>query len=141
MNSGVVVALDVGERRIGVAVSDPLGSFSFPHSVIDRTNIRADLAKIVAIADERGAATVVVGYPLTLAGARGPAAEKMDAFITALGRTYGGAIERIDERMTTAAVTTSLVGADGSRAKRKTVVDKLAAAMILDTYLARRRNA
>ncbi len=141
MNSGVVVALDVGERRIGVAVSDPLGSFSFPHSVIDRTNIRADLAKIVAIADERGAATVVVGYPLTLAGARGPAAEKMDAFITALGRTYGGAIERIDERMTTAAVTKSLVGADVSRAKRKTVVDKLAAAMILDTYLARRRNA
>ncbi len=141
MNIGVTLALDIGSRRIGVAVSDPQGTFSFPLTVLERTNIRADLAAIVTLAQERDAATIVVGYPLTLGGERGPATEKIDAFITALERTFPGPIERIDERLTTAAVNKSLVSADVSRAKRKTVVDKLAAAMILETYLARRRNA
>lgn len=136
-----IVALDVGERRIGVAVSDPGDSFSLPHGVIERTNVRADVAAIVALAAERGAETIVVGDPLTLEGKRGLASEKIDAFVAHLARTFGGAIERIDERMTTAGVTKTLIAADVSRAKRKKVVDQLAAAAILDTYLARRRNA
>jgi putative Holliday junction resolvase len=137
--SGPVVALDVGERRIGIAVSDPAGSFAFPHDTIVRSNTRDDIAAIVALAGERGARTIVVGDPLTLAGTRGPAAEKIDAFVAHLARAFDGRIERIDERLTTAAVQKSLIGADVSRAKRKTVVDKLAAAMILETYLARAR--
>ena len=136
---GGVVALDVGSRRIGVAVSDPLGTFAFPHVVIHRTNVRDDVAAIVAIARERGAGTIVVGDPLTLAGTRGIASEGIDAFVAHLARAFDGRIERVDERLTTAAVQKSLIGADVSRAKRKTVVDKLAAAMILETYLARRR--
>ena len=136
---GPVVALDVGERRIGVAVSDPTGTFAFPHDTIERTNLRDDVVRIVAIARERGATTIVVGDPLTLAGKRGPAAEKMDAFVAHVARAFEGTIARIDERLTTAAVQKSLIGADLSRAKRKTVVDKLAAAMILETYLARAR--
>jgi putative Holliday junction resolvase len=72
-------------------------------------------------------------------GTRGIAAENIDAFVAHLARGFGGRIERIDERLTTAAVQKSLIGADVSRAKRKTVVDKLAAAMILETYLARAR--
>ncbi|MGA2394803.1 MAG: Holliday junction resolvase RuvX [Candidatus Lustribacter sp.] len=134
-----VIALDVGSRRIGVAVSDPLGSFAFPHAVIDRTNVRDDVAAIVAIARERGAGTIVVGDPLTMAGTRGIASEGIDGFVAHLARAFAGRIERVDERLTTAAVQKSLIGADVSRAKRKTVVDKLAAAMILETYLARRR--
>jgi putative holliday junction resolvase len=136
---GSVVALDVGSRRIGVAVSDPLGSFAFPHAVIDRTNVRDDVAAIVAIVRERGARTIVVGDPITMAGTRGIASEGIDAFVAHLARAFDGRIERVDERLTTAAVQKSLIGADVSRAKRKTVVDKLAAAMILETYLARRR--
>jgi putative Holliday junction resolvase len=136
---GGVIALDVGSRRIGVAVSDPLGTFAFPHAVIDRTNVRDDIAAVVAIARERGAATIVVGDPLTMAGTRGIASDGIDAFVAHLARAFDGRIERIDERLTTAAVQKSLIGADVSRAKRKTVVDKLAAAMILETYLARRR--
>jgi putative Holliday junction resolvase len=136
---GAVVALDVGSRRIGVAVSDAGGTFAFPHATIERSNVRDDVDAIVAIARERDARTIVVGDPLTLAGERGIAAEKIDAFVSHLARAYDGRIERIDERLTTAAVQKSLIGADVSRAKRKTVVDKLAAAMILETYLARSR--
>lgn len=135
-----VVALDVGERRIGVAVSDPSGTFSLPHDVLARTNVRADVAAIVELAREREARTIVVGDPLTLEGKRGPAAEKIDAFVAHLARVYDGTIARIDERMTTAGATKALIAADVSRAKRKRVVDQLAAAAILDTYLARRRK-
>jgi putative Holliday junction resolvase len=137
---GSVVALDVGERRIGIAVSDPLVSFALPHSTLVRTNVRDDIATIVALAHERGARTIVVGDPLTLAGTRGPAAEKIDAFVAHLARAFDGAIERIDERLTTAAVQKTLIAADVSRAKRKAVVDQLAAAQILETYLARSRR-
>lgn len=134
-----VLALDVGTKRIGVAVSDPSGSFALPHGTLERTNLRADVDAIVALAAERGATTIVVGDPLTLDGRRGPAAEKIDAFVGRLARAYGGTIARVDERMTTAGAVKTLVAADVSRAKRKQVVDRLAAAAILDTYLARRR--
>jgi putative Holliday junction resolvase len=137
---GPVVALDVGERRIGIAVSDPSGAFAFPHDTIHRTNVRDDVATIVALAAERGARTIVVGDPLTLAGKRGPATERIDAFVAHLARAFDGTIARIDERLTTAAVQKQLIGADVSRAKRKNVVDKLAATMILETYLARARS-
>ena len=136
---GPVVALDVGERRIGVAVSDPAGAFAFPHATIERTNVRDDVAAIVALARERDARTIVVGDPLTMAGERGIASGKIDVFVAHLERAYAGRIVRVDERLTTAAVQKSLIGADMSRGKRKTVVDKLAAAMILETYLARAR--
>jgi putative holliday junction resolvase len=81
----------------------------------------------------------VVGDPLTMAGARGIAAEKIDAFVAHLARAFDGTIARVDERLTTAAVQKQLIGADVSRAKRKMVVDKLAATLILETYLARAR--
>jgi putative Holliday junction resolvase len=131
-----VLGLDVGERRIGVAVGE--GSFAFPHSTIERTNVRDDVAKIVSIASERGARTVVVGDPLTLSGQRALASEKIDAFVVHLARAFDGTIERIDERLTTAAAQRSLIAADVSRAKRKKVVDQLAAVGILETWLARR---
>ena len=134
--SDVVIALDVGTRRIGVAVGE--GTFAFPHSTIHRTNVRDDVAGIVAIARERGARTIVVGDPLTMSGERGPATEGIDAFVTHLARAFDGAIERIDERLTTAAAQKALISADVSRSKRKKVVDQLAAVGILETWLARR---
>ncbi|HTW83402.1 MAG TPA: Holliday junction resolvase RuvX [Candidatus Sulfotelmatobacter sp.] len=133
-----VIGLDVGSKRIGVAVGE--GSFAFPHATLERTNVRDDVAKIVAIARERGARTIVVGDPLTMAGERALASEKIDAFVAHLARAWDGAIERIDERLTTAAAQKALIGADVSRAKRKQVVDQLAAVGILETWLARRRR-
>ena len=101
----------------------------------------ATATAIVAIARERDARTIVVGDPLTLAGERGIAAKNIDAFVAHLRRAFDGAIELVDERLTTAAVQKSLIAADVSRKNRRRMVDKLAAAMILETYLARRRNA
>jgi putative Holliday junction resolvase len=83
---------------------------------------------------------MVVGDPVSLSGERGIAAEKMDAFVTALRGVFGGTIHRVDERMTTAQATKTLIAADVSRAKRKTVVDKMAAALILESFLAKRRR-
>ncbi len=137
-DGGSVLALDVGERRIGVAVGE--GTFAFPHSTIERTNVRDDVAAIVAIARERGALTIVVGDPLTMSGQRALASEKIDAFVAHLARAYDGTIERIDERLTTAAAQKALIGADVSRAKRKKVIDQLAAVGILETWLARKHR-
>jgi putative Holliday junction resolvase len=131
-----VIGLDVGTRRIGVAVGE--GTFAFPHATIERTNVRDDVAAIVALARERGARTIVVGDPLTMAGTRGLASEQIDAFVAHLVRAFDGAIERVDERLTTAAAQKSLIEADVSRAKRKKVIDQLAAVGILETWQARR---
>jgi putative Holliday junction resolvase len=135
-----ILALDVGERRIGVAVSDPAESFALPVCVIERTALRDDLRAIVDVARERGATTIVVGDPIRMSGERGIAAEKIDRFCAALARAYDGTIVRVDERLTTAQATRALIDADVSRAKRRRTVDRLAAALILDTYLARRRS-
>jgi putative Holliday junction resolvase len=134
-----LLALDVGTKRIGVAVADPSGTFAFPVTVIERTNLKADLQRISELAREYNAKEMIVGDPVTLSGRRGPAAEKIDRFVEQLARVFPGTIHRIDERMTTAQATKALISADVSRAKRKTVVDKMAAALILESYLARRR--
>jgi putative Holliday junction resolvase len=134
-----LLALDVGTKRIGVAVADPSGTFALPVTVIDRTNLKSDLERIRELVREYNAQEMVVGDPVTLNGDRGPAAEKIDRFVEQLARVFSGAIHRVDERMTTAQATKTLISADVSRAKRKTVVDKMAAALILESYLARRR--
>ena len=131
-----VIGLDVGTRRIGVAVGE--GTFAFPHATIERTNVRDDVAAIVALARERGARTIVVGDPLTMAGTRGLASEQIDAFVAHLARAFDGTIERVDERLTTAAAQKTLIEADVSRAKRRKVIDQLAAVGILETWQARR---
>jgi len=135
-----IIALDVGERRIGVAVSDPGESYALPLRTIERTRMHDDLQQILDVATEYGASTIVIGDPIALSGERGIAAQKMDEFAEVLGRAFAGTIERVDERMTTALVTRGLIEADVSRAKRKRVVDQLAAAAILDSFLARRRR-
>jgi len=136
-----LLALDVGSKRIGVAVADPTGTFALPLTVIDRTNLKADLLRISELAAEYNAQEMVVGDPVTLSGGRGPAAENIDRFVEQLARVFAGRIHRVDERMTTAQATKSLIAADVSRSKRKTVVDKMAAALILETFLTRRRSS
>jgi putative Holliday junction resolvase len=134
------MALDVGSKRIGVAVADPSESFALPVTVLERTNLRADLRRITDLAGEYDAGEIVVGDPLRLSGERGPAAEQIDRFVEQLAKVFAGAIHRVDERLTTAQAQKTLIAADMRRAKRKTVVDKVAAAFILETFLARRRG-
>lgn len=135
-----VLALDVGSKRIGVALADPTQSFAIPLTAIGRTNVRADLARIAQLLQSYGASEVVVGDPLTLAGARGPAAQQMDRFVEQLASVFNGRIHRMDERLTTAQATKTLIAADVSRRKRREAVDKLAAALILENFLALRRG-
>jgi putative holliday junction resolvase len=134
------MALDVGSKRIGIAVADPSGTFALPLATIARTNRRDDLAAIQNFLESYGVDELVVGDPLTLGGERGIAARSMDAFVESLREIFSGTIHRVDERLTTAQATKSLIAADVSRGKRRAIVDRLAAALILESFLARRRN-
>jgi len=134
------MALDVGSKRIGIAVADPTETFALPVGTIERSNLRADLAEIAEYLESYAVRDLVVGDPLSLSGERGIAAQKMDEFVEKLRAVFPGTIHRIDERMTTAQVTKTLISADVSRKKRKGVVDKMAAALILETFLGRRRS-
>lgn len=135
-----LLALDVGSKRIGVAVADPAGSFAMPLCVLERSNLRDDVVRIMEILKGHDASEVVIGDPITLSGQRGLAAERIDRFVKALGRVFAGTIHRTDERMTTAQATKSLIAADLSRSKRKQVIDKMAAALILESFLAKRKR-
>jgi putative holliday junction resolvase len=134
------MALDVGARRIGVAITDPTGTFAMPLGTITRTSARADLARIGEYLESYNVNELVVGDPLTLAGERGIAARKIDEFVEHLRGVFDGDIHRVDERMTTAQATKTLIAADVSRRKRREVVDRVAAALILESFLARRRG-
>ncbi|HEX3457420.1 MAG TPA: Holliday junction resolvase RuvX [Candidatus Baltobacteraceae bacterium] len=136
----MIMALDVGSKRIGIAVADPSESFALPVGTVQRSNKRNDLAKLREYFDSYGVDELVVGDPLTLRGERGVAAQAMDGFVEELRAIFIGKIHRLDERLTTAQATKTLVAADVSRRKRRDVVDKMAAALILESFLARRRN-
>lgn len=134
------MALDVGSKRIGIAVADPSGSYALPVATIERTNLQTDLSSIVRYASEYAARDLVIGDPVTLSGQRGLAAEKMDAFVDKLRNVYEGTIHRIDERLTTAQATKAMIASDASRKRRRETIDMMAAALILETFLARRRS-
>lgn len=134
------MALDVGSKRIGIAVADPGGTFALPVATLERTNRRADLRAIEEYLGSYGVEELVIGDPITLRGERGIAAQTIDAFVEDLRKVFAGTIHRVDERLTTAQATKSLIAADVSRAKRREVVDRMAAALILESFLARRRR-
>lgn len=135
-----VLALDVGDRRIGVAVSDELGVTAQGVTTIHRRSWAADLAEISRLVSAWDAEAVVVGWPLTLEGTVGPRAEIVQAFIKRLGAVVPIRILTWDERFTTATAERVLIDADLSRAKRRRVVDKAAAVVMLQDFLDARAN-
>ena len=134
------MALDVGSKRIGIAVADPSGTFALPVGTVERTNLRADMEALGDYFESYMVSDLVIGDPVSLSGERGIAAQKMDQFVEQLRKIFTGTIHRVDERMTTAQATKTMIAADVSRKKRKESIDKMAAALILETYLARKRN-
>lgn len=136
---GRILALDVGERRIGVAVSDPSGVIAQPAEVIERKGWEADLERIAALVHTTGARRVVVGFPLTMAGAEGRQAERVGRFVSRLRRVLDVEVVTADERLTTAAAERSLLEGDVSRRRRREVRDAVAAALLLQLYLDRHR--
>jgi len=133
--TGRTLALDVGERTIGVAVSDPLGITGQPTGEIRRKSLAVDLEAIRATVAEHEATVVVVGLPRSLNGSLGPQAQKVLEFAAALRERITQPIEFWDERFSTAIAQRALIAADVRRAKRRRVVDRVAAAVILQSYL------
>jgi putative Holliday junction resolvase len=129
-----VLALDVGERRIGVAVSDPTGILATPHGVIRRRSKVQDFAAVARMVAELGAERVVVGLPLSLSGDVGPQARRVMRYAQALAQALPVPVELYDERYST--VTADELLAEGGRKRRRTPIDAAAAAVILQEYLA-----
>jgi len=133
-NSGRILALDVGDRRIGIACSDPTGLLASPVGVYRRTGLERDLDHLASVAAEYEADRIVVGLPVNMNGSEGAQAEKTRAFAEAL-RSRGLRVEFWDERLTTVEATRMLQERGMRRKRIDSVVDELAATLILDGYL------
>ncbi len=130
------VGLDLGTRRIGVAVSDSGGVLATPYSVIERSGDEdADRARIVETVRELEADAVVVGLPLSLDGSRGPAATAAVVEIDALREALDVPVACHDERLSTVSAHRSLAASGLKGAARRKVVDQVAAAVVLQSWL------
>lgn len=130
-----ILSLDVGEKKIGVAVSDELGITAQGLGVIERQNRRQDFSRILCYAEEYGVKEIVVGLPRNMDGTIGPQAREILSFREKLSRIVSVPVTTWDERLTTVAANRTLLEADLRRSKRKKVIDKLAAVFILEGYL------
>ncbi len=133
--SGRILALDVGEKTVGVAVSDPLRLIAQPITTIRRRGIRSDLRAIVDLVASNDAVEIVVGMPLRLQGDEGPAAQAVLSFIEKLRPVVDIPIVPWDERFSTVQAERALLEANLSRDKRRGVIDRVAAVIILQSYL------
>ncbi len=136
-----IAGFDVGDRRIGIAVTDPLGLTVQPLLTLDRKTPRADLKSIGRLIRKHGITEAVVGHPVNMSGEAGPRARKAQEFAEALRAEFGIPVHLVDERLTTWEAHQILDeagrgkrGAAGRR-ERKRVVDQVAAVLILQSFL------
>lgn len=130
-----LLGLDVGDKTIGVAVSDPLGFTAQGVTTIRRNGIKKDLEELSAIIEKYNIKEVVVGLPKNMNNTIGPQGEKVLKFVEKLKDKLNVEVILQDERLTTVSAERALVNADVSRKKRKGVIDKVAATFILQSYL------
>lgn len=135
-----VLGLDVGSKTIGVALSDALGLAAHPLTVLARRGTDKDAEAVADLVAEHGVEAVVVGLPLSLEGEVGHRARRVRVLVDALRAALPCEVHEWDERFSTAAVERVLIDADLSRRRRKQVVDKQAAAYILQGWLDARRG-
>lgn len=133
------LGVDVGERRIGLAVSDPSGLIASPLAVLTRAEGGDAVGEIVARAEELGAEVIVVGMPVDLRGELGVAAQRMAEFVAALRARSPVPVETCDERLTSAAASRAMREAGLTERDQRGQVDKVAAALILQSWLDARR--
>ncbi len=133
--SGRLMGLDVGEKTIGIALSDELGFTAQPYETLKRKGDDEDLRVLRTLLEEREISTVVVGLPKNMDGSIGRQARRVAAFAEKIETVLDVPVVHWDERLSTVAAERVLIQADLSRAKRKKHVDKLAAAVILQGYL------
>ena len=130
-----LIGLDLGEKTIGVAVSDTLMTIATPRVTLKRGKFTADAAALDKIIANEGVGGIVIGLPLNMDGTAGPSAQSARAFARNFAARSDIPILMWDERLSTAAVTRTLIDADASRKRRGEVVDKMAAAYILQGAL------
>jgi len=138
--SSRILALDVGTRRIGLAVSDPLGISAQGLETLQRKNQRIDLERLERIIRQYDVRELVVGLPLRMSGAEGVQSEKMSAFADELRRRFGLPVHLWDERLTSAEANRVLREAELSIQKRAQAVDRMAAVLILQNFLESRAS-
>src|SRR5262245_58595473 len=130
-----ILALDVGEATLGVAVSDSLGLTAQPVATIRRRSIKADLRAVADLIDVHEVTMLLVGLPLSMSGQAGRAAADVEAFVSQLSARISLPVVRWDERLSTVQAERALLEADLSRRKRREVINQVAAAIILQSYL------
>ncbi len=130
-----IMALDVGEKRVGVAISDPLGITAQPVSVLKREDFKKLMQSIRELIDEFGVGKVVVGVPYNMRGEKGSSAVKIMEFIELMKKNIDVEVDLMDERFSTAFSERAMLEADATRKKRRENIDKVAAAVILQGYL------
>jgi len=135
-----LLGLDLGEKTIGLALSDTLLSIATPMQTLKRGKFAADAAQLDVIISAQGVGGLVVGLPLNMDGSDGPSAQSARAFARNWAARSPLPVLMQDERLSTSAVTRTLLEADASRRRRSEVVDKMAAAYILQGALDRLRN-
>jgi putative pre-16S rRNA nuclease len=138
--SGALLGVDLGSKTIGIATSDVRRQIASPLLTVRRTKFRADAAALLAEARRHASVGIVIGMPLNMDGSEGPRAQATRAFARNLAALTELPIAFWDERLSTAAVTRTLIAADASRKRRAALVDKLAAAYILQGALDRLRR-
>jgi putative Holliday junction resolvase len=130
-----VLALDLGKRRIGLAISDPLGLTAQGLATFERTNLRTDLAGLARLARDNQAGLILVGDPLRLSGESGTQSEQARQFAATLERWTGLPVKLWDERLTTVEASRVLRESGISQQKRARAVDRLSAVILLQSYL------
>jgi putative Holliday junction resolvase len=136
-----ILAVDWGQRRIGLAVSDPQGIIATGLPTLVVRGPADAIVRVAAVAAEREIERIVVGLPLLLSGARGEAAENAQRFADALAERTGLAVDTYDERLTSALSERRLREVGGRRGRQRTRVDQGAAVALLESYLLRVRAA
>ena len=129
------MCLDIGDKRIGVAVSDPFNTYSLPVETYNRKNLKTDLAKIEFCVKEKGITALVCGLPVNFDGTPSVQTKKAEFFIDKLKELLSVQIFTVDERCSTCEAEETLIGQGKSREERKLFVDALAASTILQGFL------
>ena len=129
------LCLDIGDKRIGIAVSDPFNSYALPVETYHRKNLKTDLIKIGEYVKQKGATALVCGLPVNFDGTPSIQTQKANFFIEKLKETLGVDIYTVDERCSTCSAEETLIEQGKSREERKQFVDSLAAATILEGFL------
>ncbi len=136
-----LMGLDVGDKRIGIALSDEGALIASPRETLERSGNRKDIRHMLDLARREEVSEIVVGMPFSLDGSLGPQAHKVERFVEALKSETDIRVTTWDERLSTVSAERALLEGDVSRAKRKKTIDRVAAALILQGYLDSKRES